>query len=319
MSYTAREFESYIKRNRKAFSALTRRQERELGRLYIQFAEIAKLEADKIVNKAGLTYASKQKLIRSLLSKAADLTDDFKGILDKVLLEASNLSIEADRVIMAKYQMRLSGIGVDVDLVGLMQGIPESSVRLAYKRIWEDGLKLSDRIWVLKRRTSRELERIIMEELAAGRSASSKVLEARLNKLLSPDRRLVRTSLHGRNVSFDAARLLRSERAVACREADRMSAMANPGNRGIKWILSGAERSCETCIGLASDDSYGLGPGIFPVNELPVSPHPQCMCTTYQITLSSKQLVNNWQEWMGNKASHPEISQWYNNYYRKAA
>jgi len=319
MSYTAREFEKYILRNRSKFVKLTKRQEIELGRLYIRFSEVAKAEADKIVNKAGLTYASKQKLIRSLLSKAADLTDDFKGILDKALLEASNLSIEADRVIMAKYQMRLSGIGVDVDLVGLMQGIPESSVRLAYKRIWEDGLKLSDRIWVLNRRTSRELERIIMEELAAGRSASSKVLEARLNKLLSPDRRLVRTSLHGRNVSFDAARLLRSERAVACREADRMSAMANPGNKGIKWILSGAERSCETCIGLASDDSYGLGPGIFPVNELPVSPHPQCMCTTYQIVLSSKQLVNNWQEWMNNKASHPEISQWYNNYYRKVA
>jgi len=319
MSYTAREFEKYIKQNRLNFAALTKRQERELGRLYIKFAEYAKLEADKIVNKAGLTYASRQKLIRQLLSKAADLTDDFKGVLDKALLEASNLSIEADRIIMQKYQMRLSGIGVDVDLVGLLQGIPQSSVRLAYKRIWEDGLKLSDRIWTLNRRTTRELERIIMEELAAGRSASSKVLEARLNKLLSPDRRLIKTSLHGRNVSFDAARLLRSERAVACREADRMSALANPGNKGIKWLLSGSERSCQTCIGLASDDSYGLGPGIFPADELPVSPHPQCMCTTYQIVLSSKQLVNNWQEWMSNKASHPEITNWYQGYYRKAA
>ena len=42
---------------------------KRLGRLYIQFAEYAKLEADKIVNKEGLTTQQK-KLISNLMSRA---------------------------------------------------------------------------------------------------------------------------------------------------------------------------------------------------------------------------------------------------------
>ena len=318
MGLTAREFEQYIIRNRKEFMTLSKQQERELGRLYISFAERAKMEAAYIVNKEGLTYAAKQQLIRDLLKEAAKLTDNFKHVLDKALLESAGLKIEADRIIMSGYQQRLSGIGVDLDLEGLLQQIPDKTVRLAYSRIWEDGLKLSDRIWQLDRRTRGELQRIITEELAAGRSASSKILEARLNKLLVPDRRFVRTQLHGRNVAFDAARLLRTERTVAYREADRQAAMANPGARGIKWKLSPAERYCNFCQNLATQDKYGLGPGIYPIDELPTS-HPQCMCHTYQVAISTKELVRDWQEWMNNKASHPEITDWYNKYYRKAA
>ena len=317
MAYTPSEFKNYILRNRKDFIALSKLQDRELGRLYIQFAEYAKLEADKIVNTEGLTYATKQKLISQLLRRAADLTDDFKGVLDKALIDSADLGKEVSKVIMEKYQMRLAGVGVDVDFAKLTYSIPDDVVKLAYSRIWNDGLKLSDRIWTLNRRTNGELNRIIMEELAVGRSASSKILESRLNSLLNPDRRFIRTSLHGRNVSFDAARLLRSERAVAFREADRMASLANPGNVGVKWITS--TRPCQICIDLSQADDFGLGAGVYPAGEVPTIPHPQCMCTTYEVTLSSAQLANNWVEWMRDKSSHPELSQWYENVYRKVA
>ena len=319
MGYTAREFQLYIIRNRISFEALSKRQEQELARLYISFAERAKMEASFIVNKEGLTYAAKKNLINELLREAAKLTDNFKSYLDRAILETANLEIEVERMMMSSYQSRLSGMGVDLDLVGLTQQISDKTLRLAYSRIWQDGLKLSDRIWILDKRTKRELERIILEEIATGRSASSKVLEARLNKLLAPDRRLIKTSLHGRNVSFDAARLLRTERTVAYREADRQAALANPANRGIKWKLSSAERHCSVCPGLASNDSYGLGPGIFPIEKLPVSPHPQCLCTTYQVTISTDQLAKDWLEFMDDKSTHPELAKWMKTYYRKAA
>jgi len=319
MSLTAEEFQQYILNNRKEFITLSRQQERELGRLYISFASQAKMEAAYIVDKESLTYASKRKLINNLLQKAAKLTDNFKSYLDKSVLETAGLKTEVEKIIAGRYQSRLQGIGVDLDLVGLIQDVPDETLKLAYSRIWKDGLKLSDRIWILNRRTKQELERIILEEIAAGRSASSKVLEARLNNLLSPDRRAIKTTLHGRSVSFDAARLLRTERTLAYREADRMAAMANPGNRGIKWKLSLAERYCSTCKNIASADKYGLGPGIYPAEQMPSIPHPQCMCTTYQVTISTDELVKDWTEWMDNKSTHPEITQWYETYYRRAA
>ena len=317
MAYTPSEFKNYILRNRKDFIALSKLQDRELGRLYIQFAEYAKLEADKIVNTEGLTYATKQKLISQLLRRAADLTDDFKGVLDKALIDSAGLGKEVSKVIMEKYQMRLAGVGIDVDFAKLTYSIPDDVVKLAYSRIWSDGLKLSDRIWTLNRRTNGELNRIIMEELAAGRSASSKILESRLNSLLNPDRRFIRTSLHGRNVSFDAARLLRSERAVAFREADRMASLANPGNIGVKWITS--TRPCQTCIDISQADDFGLGAGVYPAGEVPTIPHPQCMCTTYEICLSSSKLTSDWIAFMRDKDSQPYLKKWYNEVYRKVA
>ena len=39
MAYTPSEFKNYILRNRKDFIALSKVQDKELGRLYIQFAE----------------------------------------------------------------------------------------------------------------------------------------------------------------------------------------------------------------------------------------------------------------------------------------
>ena len=104
MAYTPSEFKNYILRNRKDFIALSKLQDRELGRLYIQFAEYAKLEANKIVNTEGLTYATKQKLISQLLRRAADLTDDFKGVLDKALIDSAGLGKEVSKVIMEKYR-----------------------------------------------------------------------------------------------------------------------------------------------------------------------------------------------------------------------
>ena len=311
---TTEEFKSYILKNRKDFIGLTERQEKELGRLYIQFSEYAKLEADKIVNKEGLTYATKKKLISNLMSRASDLTNNFEGLLDKALIESAELGTEADKAILKKYQQRLSGVGADVKLDRVLQDIPDEAVKMTYSRIWNDGLKLSDRIWLLDRRTKGELERIILEEIAAGRSASSKVLEARLDKLLNPSRRAIRTSLHGRNVSFDAARLLRTEMANAFREANVMAAKRNPGNIGVRWITS--THPCEKCIDYAQADDFGLGAGVYPPDSVPVS-RPQCMCTTYEVTISSKQLTDNSLEWMDNKASHPELEDWYENVYTK--
>ena len=153
------------------------------------------------------------------------------------------------------------------------------------------------------------MERIILEEIVSGRPASSKVLEARLNKLLNPDRRAITTKLHGRTVQFDAARLLRTERTTAFREADRMASAKNPGLIGIEWHTSGD--ACSICEDLA---------GVYTPEKLPTTPHPQCQCYTTDKAISSQQFVNNWIEFMKNPASQPQLGQWYNNVYlRKVA
>ena len=304
------EFKKYILKNRKDFVALTKKQEKELGRLYIRFAESIKKDANRIISKTSWSYAQKKKEINVLLKEADRLTNGFESILDKALIDSANLGQEVNGIILEKYSQRLSAAGFDVDLKRVLTGVTNDTVKLIYDRIWEDGLKLSDRIWILNRRTKREMERIILEEIVSGRPASSKVLEARLNKLLNPSRRAITTKLHGRTVQFDAARLLRTERTNAFREADRMASMNNPGLIGVEWHTSGD--ACPICEDLASNSPYK------PEN-LPATPHPHCECYTTDKAISSQQFVNNWIGFMKNPASQPELASWYKEVYRKAA
>ena len=304
------EFKQYILKNRKDFIALTKRQEKELGRLYIQFAESIKKDAERIVSKTSWSYLQKKKEISALLKEADRLTDGFKHVLDKALIDSANLGQEVNGIILDKYSKRLSGAGFDVDLKRVLTGVTDDTVKAIYSRIWDDGLKLSDRIWLLDKRTKREIERIVLEEIASGRPASSKVLEARLNKLLNPERRGITTKLHGRRVQFDAARLMRTERTTAFREADRMASMNNPGLIGIEWHTSG--EACGTCEDIASGSPYK------PEN-LPATPHPMCQCYTTDKAISSQEFTNNWIEFMRNPASQPELDLWYKNIYRKVA
>ena len=311
------EFEKYILKNRKDYVALTKVQDRELGRLYIQFANSIKKDAERIVNKLSWSYSQKIKEMKVLLREADRLTDGFKGILNKALIDSAGLGQEVNGIILDRYSKRLSGAGFDVDLKQVLTGVTDDTVKLIYDRIWDDGLKLSDRIWILDRRAKREIERIVLEEIASGRPASSKVLEARLNKLLNPDRRAIFTKLHGRRVQFDAARLMRTERTIAFREADRMASLKNPGLIGIQWHTSGD--ACAECSDLASGGDKGLGSGVYLPENLPANPHPHCACYTTDKAMSSKEFTTNWLEFMKDKSSQPELGQWYENVYLKAA
>jgi len=310
------EFEQYILKNRKDWIKLKAVQEKELGRLYIQFAESIKKDADRIIYKAGWSYTQKKKEIAKLLKEADRLTNGFKRVLNGALIESADLGQEVNGIMLDKYGKRLSGAGFDVDLKRVLTGVIDDTVKVIYNRIWEDGLKLSDRIWLLDKRAKREIERIVLEEIVSGRPASSKVLEARLNKLLNPSRRAITTKLHGRRVQFDAARLLRTERTNAFREADRMSSLKNPGLIGILWSTSGD--ACSICEDIASNDE-GLGPGVYKPENLPVTPHPHCECYTTDKAISSQQFVNNWIGFMKNPASQPQLGSWYKEVYRKAA
>ena len=314
------EWTSYIKRNRAKYFEYSAIQDKELSRLYIEFAGNLKKEANRIIDKATWTYSQKRLAIRELIKEADKLSGGFKHILDKAMIDFADLGTDVDRVMLKKYSQSLAGAGVDINMERVLFKVPTNAVKVVQQRIWEDGLKLSDRIWILDRRTKREIERIVLEEIATGRPASDKFLDARLNKLLNPDRRVIRTKLHGRNVSFDGARLLRTERANAFIEADRMATKDNLGARGIKWMRSSHPGPCPT--GVCEDYSRhdeGLGIGVYSADNLPITPHPQCKCYTVTVAMSSEQMTRNWVEWMNDKSIHPEISQWFNGVYKKAA
>jgi len=48
--------------------------------------------------------------------------------------------------------------------------------------------------------------------------------------------------------------------------------------KAVKWNLSSWGKLCDICKALANEDSYGLGPGVFPLDKVPDLPHHGCDC-----------------------------------------
>lgn len=58
-----------------------------------------------------------------------------------------------------------------------------------------------------------------------------------------------------------------------------------------KWKMSTAHPFCDICDMYAEADLYGMGPGIFPKDKVPMLPvHPNCMCHLVPVIAGSKKL-----------------------------
>ena len=303
------EYKAYILKNRKEFINLSDFQERELARLYIQAAAEIKERAGDIINKKGLTYAQAKIRIKSLLIEAARLSDDFKKILDKSLIDSADLGAEVNKIIMGQYQDALKKEGINLNLDRILNKVNPEAIKAVYNRIWTDGLKLSDRIWLLDRRTKQEIERIVLQNIVSGGSASNKVTLSALENLLNPGYKPAKlTSLHGRKVGYESSRLLRTSMSEAFNEGDRLSSLKNPGTTGLK--LLNAVGACEICAPL----------NLEPVEQTGLPPiHPNCRCTTIEEVMSVEKFTNSWIDFMDNPDSNKKFGDWLVNVYKKSA
>ena len=307
------EYAKYLAKHRADFIKLTDKQNRELARLYIQAVAEIKERAELIINKKGLTYAAAKIRIKSLLIEASRLSDGFKGILDKSLIDSANLGKEVNALIMKSYQTSLASEGVKLNLTRILSKVSSNAIKAVYNRIWTDGLKLSDRIWLLDRRTKQEIERIVMQNIISGGAASDKVTLSALENLfqVNPKYKPAKlTSLHGRKVGYESSRLLRTSMSEAFNEGDRLSNIANPGVSGETWLAGPG--ACDDCLDKDGQDCEDVG---YP----PGDSHPSCRCSTLAKVMSAEAFTSSWLEFMDNPDKYPQYQDWLLNVYKKAA
>jgi hypothetical protein len=149
---------------------------------------------------------------------------------------------------------------------------------------WLDpnGRNLSDRIWRTGQETRRRIDALISEGIRQGRS--SLAIANDLEAFLLPSRRWRRTTApYGRDASFDAMRLARTEISIAHSRASFATARANPFVNGMDWALSARHPKPDVCDGLATIGMSGQRiRAPYPLDNAPMvvqDSHPQCICT----------------------------------------
>lgn len=83
---------------------------------------------------------------------------------------------------------------------------------------------------------------------------------------------------------YQARMVARTETMSAYRDAYVRENAEKPYVHGFRWTLGSAHPHADVCDVLANQDLYGLGPGGYPSDAVPETPHPHDMCTVSAIS-----------------------------------
>lgn len=79
-------------------------------------------------------------------------------------------------------------------------------------------------------------------------------------------------------VTYQSRLVARTEATEAYDRVYRETAAGQPWVVGLRWTLSAMHPEVDVCDVLASQDLHGLGPGVYPANAYPPTPHPADLC-----------------------------------------
>lgn len=144
------------------------------------------------------------------------------------------------------------------------------------------GYRLSDRIWRNGVLVRRQIDATIRASIRRGDDVAT--LSKELGRFLNPDLE---------NAAYAAHRLAQTEVTHAHGMATVASTRMMPGAVGLRWKLHSGHLHTDRCNDHASRDGYGLGPGGYPVNEVPAYPeHVLCKCRLESIVLGERETMD---------------------------
>jgi len=195
----------------------------------------------------------------------------------RAALAADHLSARLDAALFGM-------VGDSATAKALADSLEQSLLRtidVATARITQSSIPLSQRIYNNTVRTGGQIDRMINSALARGLSAREFAAEA-LN-FFDP-------STPG-GMRYAAMRLARTEINNAF-HAMSVEAADKPWVLGMRWNLSRSHPKADDCDTLAHDDQFKMGPGVFPVRDVPRKPHPQCLCYATPVVVDDDAFID---------------------------
>ena len=247
----------------KATSAILERQtvalEMAVARLNLLISEAT----NSIGQVDAVLYRVKRQNILALLENLAqNLSGDIHQAVLSVTEETTNLITEVTTELVEDE---------DQDIEFSFVTIPEEVLKDYAKRTDIEGLKFSPNIWA--KRQMRNIEKQVMSAIMRGQSAET--LATDLVQYLKGG-----SVGMGHSIRYKTLRLARTEINAAFHETRRLGAITSPVVAGMRWRLSNRHPIWDVCNLLAQQDLYRMGQGVYPPEQLPPKPHPNCICYT---------------------------------------
>lgn len=284
-----------------------------ISRLYALYAKMIK-DVDRDFGSGMITEARKEALSRQINARLKDLGKQLQQTF------ADQELIAIDKAI-AGHKNGLDAINsLGFTVSANFEKVPEETIRYMLRRRGIQGSKnyellvgrnleymgsevdmfLNSAIGrgVSAERASQELAGMIARDdprllslIDNGRLSTPKIKAALKEGTINEE-----TFNEAREILWKSKRIMRTEINTAYREADVISSYKTPVVGYLKWEVSGRHfgvwSSPDICTFYYEDDQFGLGSGVFPILNLPGTPHPNCGCYSTEVYRSPK----NWEK-----------------------
>lgn len=287
--------------------ALTKQQEKNIIKLYSDLAKQIEKDANKLADRNNISSILKKQYLEDM---SKDVVAQLKSYGKTIEVDIKKSMLDTSQKMVYENNMWLKGVGVDI--IGAYSHVPKEIVEsIVTGQVYSGKWSLSQAIWNDVKKDSQDIRNIVAMGVAANKSTYeiAKDLEKYVNPLAKKEWDWSRVYPGTkRKIEYNAQRLARTMIGHAYQESFVRTTYNNPFFDAYQWIASNSERTCQLCMDRAGNDSFGLGVGIFPKDQLPMD-HPNGMCTFVVVTSSShEQIVDRIANWHNKpEGTYPEL------------
>ena len=267
----------------------------------------------KIKSLEGKTNISSILKTQYLHEYQKELADEISKINQKIGNNIKNGIKDVAQAVVDNEVDRAVSYGL-LGISGKFSNIPTDVVEtIVSGQLYQSDWTLSKAIWGMNEKVHKDCQNIVAMGIAANKSVYdvAKALERYVDPSAKKDYKWSR-DYPGSNkvVDYNASRLARTMMSHAYQESFERATEHDPFIQGYKWNTGHNTRVCPYCMAMSTEDKFGLGPGIYPKDNVPLDhPNGQCFLTIVQ-NKSSKQVsddIANWYNGTGDAEMNAKI------------
>jgi len=322
---TNAEYRRYYLAARRSASRLTREL---INKLQTTFNEAALMVAEQVRNAelaglSDLTIRSWRNIQFALEEGSLMITDHLQELLNNGLLKSTRSITAIDESYLINI-IRNNNIGIDtIRIRNIFTGINESLIVSTFNRVYANGYTYSQRIWNVGLDYNTQIKKLITTDLAIGRDLVETAKDIRIyvqkdrlalakrwGTLLEGNEGMLRRI--GKNIDYNALRVIRSELYASLQGAAVIDGQANPACTGwYEWIRQNSTDWGCKCPTNEANSPYTL-------NDVPSYDHPNCYCIIRPLLRNRAEFVNDLKAWSEGE-SIGYLDAWETNYLQFAA
>lgn len=249
------------------------KQKKEIKNLYLEALNEIRKDINRTFNKDTENNQLKRVQLNRIKDELINYIDDVDRRTEKIV--RNNMDLMVTKVI-ENNNIYMHNMGFK-NLVTNPEFKQDVVNRIVTGKLYDNRWNLSSAIWNDNALKRNEINLIVSKGILKNKSVYeiAKSLEKYVNPNVKKDYIIPGTR---RVVDYNAQRLAQTMISHSYQESFVAMTKNNPFIEAYQWITSGSDRVCPLCIDRETSDEYGLGPGIFPKDSLPMD-HPNGMCT----------------------------------------